>query len=218
MAKKLILGVLISGRGSNLQAIMDAIQKGGVNARIAVVISNEPQAQGLVRAKARGIRAVVVPHRDFDRREDFEDRLIGVLKEHQVGLVVLAGFMRVLTGHFLQAFPNQVINIHPALLPAFPGLDVQAKAVAYGVRFSGCTVHFVNEGVDAGPIIAQAVVPVFPEDTGEVLAERILRMEHRLFPRVIQWFAEDRVRLEGRRVVVKGAEKRETLAWMEPAA
>ncbi len=217
MAGKLILGVLISGRGSNLQAIMDAIRKGEVNARIAVVISNEAEAQGLKRAETGGIPTVTVSHRDFARREDFEDRLIGVLKDHQVELVVLAGFMRVLTGHFLRAFPNRVVNIHPALLPAFPGLGVQAKAVAYGVRFSGCTVHFVNEGIDAGPIIAQAVVPVFPEDTGDILAERILRMEHQLFPRVIRWIAEGRVRVEGRRVVVDGAEKRETLALIEPA-
>ena len=197
---------------------MDAIERGELDARISVVVSNEPDAQGLRRAEAKGIPTVVVSHRNFMAREDFEDQLLKVLKGHQVALVVLAGFMRVLTARFLSAFPQRVINIHPALLPSFPGLGVQAQAVDYGVRFSGCTVHFVNEGVDAGPIIAQAVVPVFPTDTGEALADRILKMEHRIYPRVIQWISEGRVRIEGRRVFVEGARKKDQTALIEPVA
>ena len=160
MNERLNIGVLISGRGSNLQAIIDGIERGDVAARVTVVISNEPDAYGLTRAQTHGIPNRVVDHRSYRNREAFEDQLIKTLKEFQVELVVLAGFMRVLTPHFLRAFPTRVVNIHPALLPAFPGLDVQRKAADYGVRFSGCTVHFVDEGVDAGPIIAQAVVPV----------------------------------------------------------
>ncbi len=217
MVERLNIGVLISGRGSNLQAIMDGIARGEVAARISVVISNEPGAAGLKRAQENGIPTRVVSHRDFPTRERFEDRLIDILSGGEVELVVLAGFMRVLTPHFLKAFPMRVVNIHPALLPAFPGLGVQEKAVNYGVRFSGCTVHFVDEGVDAGPIIAQAVVPVFPTDTGEILAERILKMEHRVYPRVIHWIAQGKVRVEGRRVFVDGAERKDAPLWIEPA-
>ncbi len=215
--KPLKIGVLISGRGSNLQAIIDGITRGEVAAEITVVISNEPGAYGLKRAETNGIPAVVVNHRQYPTRQEFETKLIEILKEKDVAFVVLAGFMRVLTSHFLKAFPQRVVNIHPALLPSFPGVGVQEKAVEYGVRFSGCTVHFVNEGVDAGPIIAQAVVPVFPTDTGEILADRILAMEHQIFPRVINWIAEGRVRVEGRRVIVEGAETDENRAWIEPA-
>ncbi len=216
MSHLLNLGVLISGRGSNLQAIMDEIDRGEVAARILVVVSNEPEAYGLKRAEGGGIPSIVVNHREYESREAFEERLIEVLRDYGVELVVLAGFMRVLTSHFLKAFPMRVVNIHPALLPAFPGLGVQEKAVNYGVRFSGCTVHFVDEGVDAGPIIAQAVVPVFPTDTGDTLAERILRMEHRIYPKVIQWISEGRVRVEGRRVFVHGANFGEEIAFIEP--
>jgi phosphoribosylglycinamide formyltransferase-1 len=215
-SKPLTIGVLISGRGSNLQAIINGIERGEVAARISVVISNEPDAYGLERAKRHGIFSTVVDHREYPNRQAFESKLIEVLRERDVELVVLAGFMRVLTRHFLEAFPMQVVNIHPALLPSFPGVGVQAKAADYGVRFSGCTVHFVNEGVDAGPIIAQVVVPVYPTDTGQVLADRILRMEHQIFPRVIHWIAEGRVRIKGRRVFVDGAKKDEEIALIEP--
>lgn len=215
--KRLNIGVLISGRGSNLQAIIEGIERGEVFARISVVISNEPDAYGLKRAEDYGIPVEAINHRAYKTRKDFESRLIGVLKDHGVELVVLAGFMRILTPYFLEAFPMRVVNIHPALLPAFPGEGVQEKAADYGVRFSGCTVHFVNEGVDAGPIIAQAVVPVFPTDTGEVLADRILKMEHQVYPRVIHWIATGRVRVEGRRVFVRGAKMNEKTAFIEPS-
>ncbi len=217
MNKRLNIGILISGRGSNLQAIIDGIERDVIAARVTVVISNEPDAYGLTRARTHGIPTRVVDHRSYRGREAFEDQLIKTLKEFQAELVVLAGFMRVLTPHFLQAFPLRVVNIHPALLPAFPGLDVQRKAADYGVRFSGCTVHFVDEGVDAGPIIAQAVVPVYPTDTGETLAERILKMEHQVYPRVIHWIATGKVRVEGRRVFVDGAKMDEHLSPIEPS-
>ena len=216
MKESLNIGVLISGRGSNLQAIIDGIERGKVAARISVVVSNNPDAYGLERARKHGIPAVVVDHRKYSTRQEFESVLIERLNEKGVELVVLAGFMRVLTERFLKAFPSRVVNIHPALLPSFPGVGVQAKAVDYGVRFSGCTVHFVNEGVDTGPIIAQAVVPVYPTDTGEVLADRILNMEHQIYPKVIHWIAEGRVRVEGRRVFVEGARMDEEIAHIEP--
>jgi len=214
--ERLNIGVLISGRGSNLQAIIDGIEKGEVAARISVVISNKPDAYGLERARSHRIPAKVVDNRGFESRETFESQLIKTLKGHGAELIVLAGFMRILTPYFLNAFPGKVVNIHPALLPAFPGVGVQEKAADYGVRFSGCTVHFVDEGVDAGPIIAQAVVPVFPTDTGEVLSDRILKMEHQVYPRVINWLAKGKVRLEGRRVFVEGAKVNEETAFIEP--
>jgi len=216
--ESLNIGVLISGRGSNLQAIIDGIEQGKVAAKISLVVSNNPDAYGLERARKHGIPAVVVDHRMYSTRQEFETVVIERLNEKGVELVVLAGFMRVLTEHFLKAFPLRVINIHPALLPSFPGVGVQAKAVDYGVRFSGCTVHFVNEGVDTGPIIAQAVVPVYPTDTGEILADRILKMEHQIYPKVIHWIAERRVRVEGRRVFVEGAKMDEEIAHIEPVA
>lgn len=218
MEESLNIGVLISGRGSNLQAIIDGIEQGKVAAKISLVVSNNPDAYGLERARKHGIPAVVVDHRMYSTRQEFETVVIERLNEKGVELVVLAGFMRVLTEHFLKAFPLRVINIHPALLPSFPGVGVQAKAVDYGVRFSGCTVHFVNEGVDTGPIIAQAVVPVYPTDTGEILADRILKMEHQIYPNVIHWIAERRVRVEGRRVFVEGAKMDEEIAHIEPVA
>ncbi|MBW1659414.1 MAG: phosphoribosylglycinamide formyltransferase [Deltaproteobacteria bacterium] len=218
MEESLNIGVLISGRGSNLQAIIDGIEQGKVAAKISLVVSNNPDAYGLERARKHGIPAVVVDHRMYSTRQEFETVVIERLNEKGVELVVLAGFMRVLTEHFLKAFPLRVINIHPALLPSFPGVGVQAKAVDYGVRFSGCTVHFVNEGVDTGPIIAQAVVPVYPTDTGEILADRILKMEHQIYPKVIHWIAERRVRVEGRRVFVEGAKMDEEIAHIEPVA
>ena len=208
--------MLFSGWGSNLLAIIDGIERGKVAARISVVVSNNPDAYGLERARKHGIPAVVVDHRKYSTRQEFESVLIERLNEKGVELVVLAGFMRVLTERFLKAFPSRVVNIHPALLPSFPGVGVQAKAVDYGVRFSGCTVHFVNEGVDTGPIIAQAVVPVYPTDTGEVLADRILKMEHQIYPKVIHWIAEGRVRVEGRRVFVEGTRMDEEIAHIEP--
>jgi len=214
--KYLKLGVLISGRGSDLQSVIDGIEKGEVAARISVVISNEPDAYGLERARHHHIPAVVVCHRDFETRQAFEARLLEVLGEYGVGLVALAGFMRLLTAFFLKEYPMKVVNIHPALLPAFPGENVQQKAVDYGVRFSGCTVHFVDEGMDSGPIIAQAIVPVFPDDTGDALADRILEREHQIYPRVIHWIAQGLVSVKGRRVHISGAVKDAESSLLEP--
>ena len=203
--KRLKLGVLVSGSGSNLQAIIDCIGTGGLNAEINVTISNRAGVYALVRCEKHGIPAVVVRHQDFPAREDYDQRMIEILQSHGVDLVVMAGFMRILTPLFLKAFPMQVMNIHPALLPAFPGVHVQQQAIDYGVKFSGCTVHFADEGVDTGPVIIQAVVPVLPQDTADTLAARILKEEHRIYPQAIRFYAEGRLQISGRKVVVRDA-------------
>ncbi len=202
MAGKLPIAVLVSGGGTNLQAIIDAIESGKLDARIELVLSNRADAYGLVRAKNHGIPAHVLDHKEFVSREAFDEAVVALLRSRGVALVVLAGFMRLLSPVFVKAFSNRIMNIHPALLPSFPGLHVQKRAVEHGVRFSGCTVHFVNEECDEGPIIIQAVVPVFPDDTEESLAARILTQEHRIYPRAIQLYSEGRLRVEGRRVWV----------------
>lgn len=201
--KKLRLGVLVSGSGSNLQSIIDRAESGLLNAEIRVTISNNPDAYALVRCEKHDIPAVVIRHQEFRTREDFDRHMIEVLKAHEVELVVMAGFMRVLTPLFLNAFPMRIMNIHPALLPAFPGTHVQQQAIDYGVKFSGCTVHFADEGVDTGPVIIQAVVPVLPRDTADTLAARILKEEHRIYPQAIQLYAEGRLLVSGRKVVVR---------------
>jgi len=194
------LGVLISGTGTNLQAIIDALERGELRAEIRVVISNRPGVQGLERARRHGIATRVIEHRRFASREDFDRALGEALGEHGVELVVCAGFMRLLSPVMLAAFPDRVMNIHPALLPAFPGVHAQKAALEHGVRFTGCTVFFVREGVDDGPIIVQAVVPVMPDDDEESLSERIRAQEHRIFPWAIQLFGEGRLTIEGRTV------------------
>ena len=194
------IGILISGRGSNMEAIVRAAEAGRIPAVVAVVVSNEPAAEGLERAAAHGIETLVLDHRQSSGREDHDRRLVAALEERRVDLVCLAGYMRLLSDRFLRAFAGRVLNVHPALLPAFPGLDVQRKALEYGVRFSGATVHFVDSGVDTGPIVLQGVVPVEPDDTPATLAERILAEEHRLYPEAVRLFFEDRLRVEGRRV------------------
>lgn len=211
--KQLRLGVLLSGSGTNFQAILDAIDEKRLDARVCVVISNVASAGGLERAKKKDIPAIVIDHRRYGNRKDFDAAVVEVLEGHGVDYVVLAGFMRVLTSVLLDAFPMRVVNIHPALLPAFPGLNAQSQAFAYGVKAAGCTVHFVDAGTDTGPIIAQAVVPVLNEDDDESLRQRILRAEHRLFPTVLQWISEGRVTakpgLKGNnraRVVLDGVE------------
>ena len=201
--KKLKIGVLVSGSGSNLQSIIDGIEAGHLDAEISVTISSKPDAYALVRCKKHGIPAVVIRHQDFPTREAFDRQMIDVLRSHAVDLVVMAGFMRVLTPVFLNAFPMKIMNIHPALLPAFPGIHVQQQAIDHGVRFSGCTVHFADEGVDTGPVIIQAVVPVLAGDTADTLAARILREEHRIYPQAIQLYAEGRLALSGRKVTIK---------------
>lgn len=202
--KKLRLGVLASGGGTNLQSIIDRCEDGSLDAEIVLVLSNNPEAGALQRAKRHRLTSLCIDHRQFSSREDFDGALIKALQERGVELVVLAGFMRLISPVFLAAYPQRIINIHPALLPAFPGLHVQRKALEYGARFSGCTVHFVDDGVDTGPIIIQAVVPVLEDDTEETLAARILAQEHRIYPRAIQLIAENRVRVEGRRVKITG--------------
>lgn len=197
------LGVLISGFGSNLQAIIDAIERGELAARVKVVISNRADAFGLERARRHGIDALIIEHRKFPSREAFDREVVAALKARDVELVILAGFMRLLSPVMVQAFPNRIMNIHPALLPAFPGLHVQQAAIDHGVRFSGCTVFFVSEGLDDGPIIIQAAVPVRPDDTEQELSERILAQEHLIYPRAIQLYQEGRLEVRGRKVYVK---------------
>lgn len=200
----LALGVLISGGGTNLQAILDAVREGQLDADVRVVISNVGGAFGLERARRAGIKTQVIDHRLFPSREAFDEALIAALKEHGAQYVALAGFMRVLRGRFLEEFRDRTINIHPSLLPAFPGVDAQKQAFDYGVRFSGCTVHFVEATVDSGPIITQRVVPLLEGDTSETLRARILAEEHAAFVEALRWLSEGRVQIEagpgGRRV------------------
>lgn len=198
------IAVLVSGGGSNLQAIIDACDRGEIPCRVARVISNQEDAYGLVRAKKHGIPTEIVRHRDFPTREAFDARLVEGIRASGAELVCLAGFMRILTPVFVRAFPNRILNIHPALLPSFPGTHAQKQALEYGVRFSGCTVHFLDEGVDTGPIVVQAVVPVFDDDTEESLGARILTQEHRIYPMAIRLFFQGRLQLDGRRVKIEG--------------
>jgi phosphoribosylglycinamide formyltransferase-1 len=216
MARQVSLGVLISGSGTNLQAIIDAIEAKKLDAVVRLVISNREDAYGLVRARKHNIPTEVVDHRKFSSREAYDQKLIEVLHSRQVELVILAGFMRLLSAVFVKAFSNRIMNIHPALLPAFPGLHVQRKAVEYGVRFSGCTVHFVNEECDQGPIIIQAVVPVFPDDTEESLSARILQEEHRIYPSAIRLYSEGRLHVIGRKVLVDGLKKEDQVLTNPP--
>jgi phosphoribosylglycinamide formyltransferase 1 len=210
------IGVLVSGSGSNLQSIMDACEDKDIDAQVSIVISNLPGVYALERAQVKGIPTKVVSHTEHTNRENFDEELVKILKAYKVDLVVLAGFMRVLTPAFLRQFPGMVMNIHPALLPSFPGLGVRQKAIDYGVRFSGCTVHFVDEGVDTGPIIIQAVVPVYPQDTENLLKERILRLEHKIYPKAIGLFAQGRLSIKGRKVFIKDLEKDEDACLVNP--
>jgi phosphoribosylglycinamide formyltransferase-1 len=190
---------LVSGRGTNLQALLDAPL---APAEIAVVVSNRPDAYALERARAAGVPAIVVDHKAHASRDAFEAALLDVLAAHRVEAVVLAGFMRILGARFVDAFPLRIVNTHPALLPAFPGVDAAAQAIAHGVKLAGVTVHFVDGGVDTGPIIAQRAVPVLPDDDAASLHHRIQREEHRLLPRVVQALAAGRITCEGRRVTI----------------
>jgi phosphoribosylglycinamide formyltransferase-1 len=192
----LSLGVLCSGSGTNLQAILDACASGELDARVALVLCNKPGVAALERAERAGVPSRVMPHRDAPSREAYDAGVAAALREAGVELVVLAGFMRLVTPVLLGAFPDRVINIHPALLPSFPGLDGQQQALAHGVAVTGCTVHLVDAGMDTGPILAQAAVPVLDGDDRDALARRVLRQEHRLLVEVIRWFAEGRVRVE----------------------
>ena len=203
MKKKVNIGVLVSGSGTNLQSIIDNSEKGLLDADIKVVISNNPDSYALERSKKHNIPAVLIEQGDFKNREDFDRKMIEVLNSYSVELVAMAGFMRVLSPAFLKAFPMRVINIHPAILPSFPGLHGQQQAFDYGVKFSGCSVHFADEGVDTGPIIIQAVVPVYDDDTEDSLSERILKEEHKIYSQAIQLYAEGKLEVVGRKVRVK---------------
>ena len=202
------IGVLVSGSGTNLQSIIEAVEKGKLDASIKVVISNIADAFALERARKHGIPTAVIRVKDFPEREAYDAEVVRVLKEHGVELVALAGFMRIISRVLLDAYHMRIMNIHPSLLPSFPGLEVQKAALDYGVKFSGCTVHFVDGGLDSGPIIIQAVVPVKDEDTVESLSKRILAEEHRIYPQAIQLFSEGRLEVRGRRVFVRKSEAR----------
>ncbi|RGS73899.1 phosphoribosylglycinamide formyltransferase [Mitsuokella sp. AF21-1AC] len=197
---KQVLGVLCSGRGTDLQSIIDAIGRGEVDATIAVVLTDKPDAYALTRAETAGIRAVCIDRKQYKGREPFEKALVAALEEAGVTLVVLAGFMRILTPYFVRHFAGRIMNIHPALLPSFPGAHAHRDVLAYGVKISGCTVHFVDEGTDSGPIILQAAVPVLDDDTEETLGARVLEQEHIIYPKAIQLYCEGRLKVEGRHV------------------
>lgn len=194
------LGILCSGRGSNLASIIEAVERGDIRAEIAVVIADKVDAYALERAREKGIPAVSVIYRDYAERADFERAMLAELHAHDVSLVVLAGFMRILSPVFVHAYTGRILNIHPALLPSFPGAHAHRDALAYGVKVSGCTVHFVDEGMDSGPIIMQAAVPVLEGDTEGTLAARVLEQEHRIFPASIKLYVEGRLRTDGRKV------------------
>jgi phosphoribosylglycinamide formyltransferase-1 len=196
------LAILLSGRGSNLEAIADSVARGEIEASIAVVISNRAEARGVELAREREIHAVVIPSKGVDR-EAYDRSLIEELQKYQVDLICLAGYMRVLSANFVRQFRNRILNIHPSLLPAFPGLDAQHQALTYGVKVSGCTVHFVDEYLDAGPVVLQVAVPVHDGDTEETLAQRILQQEHRIYSEAIRIVLGGNYRIEGRRVILQ---------------
>jgi phosphoribosylglycinamide formyltransferase 1 len=201
------VAVLASGRGSNLQAIIDAIEAGTVHAKIVAVVSNKKDAPALERARRHGLSGLFVDPKPYtgrpDSREAYDRELLDVLRRHDVELVLLAGYMKIVTNILVEAFANRMMNIHPSLLPSFPGLEVQKKAIEWGCKLAGCTVHFVTEGVDEGPIILQAAVPVLDDDSPDTLAARILAQEHKIYPRAVHLFAEGRLRVEGRRVFIQ---------------
>lgn len=207
-AKKVRIGVLASGRGSNLQAIIDAIEAGKVDAKIVLVLSNKKDAVALERARKHGLTDVFLDPKPFagrpDSREAYDRAVLDVLRKHDVDLVLLAGYMKIVTPVLVKAYENRMMNIHPSLLPSFPGLDAQKKALEYGVQLSGCTVHFVTDGVDEGPIIIQAAVPILEGDTPEALAARILVEEHKIYPKAVQLYAEGRLKVDGRIVRISG--------------
>jgi phosphoribosylglycinamide formyltransferase 1 len=195
------IGVLLSGRGSNFEALADSVAAGRIpNAEIAVVISNKPDALGLAGAKSRGVPARAIPSKGLER-EVYDRQVVAVLRDHKVDLICLAGYTRLLSPYFVAAFPQRILNIHPSLLPSFPGLESQKQALEHGVKFTGCTVHFVDEKLDAGPIILQAVVPVHDSDDEHALAERILREEHRIYSEAVKIVLEGKYRIAGRRVL-----------------
>lgn len=207
----LTLGVLASGRGSNFQSIIDSIESGFLKARIVVLVTDNPDAYAIERAKKHGIESLVLRPKDFSDKTTYYSHITDELKKRGVELVILAGFMRVVGKTLIDRYRNKIMNIHPALLPSFPGLHGQKQAVDYGVKISGCTVHFVDEGMDTGPIIIQAAVPAYHDDTEDTLSERILKQEHRVFPYAIRLYSEGRISVEGRKVIIKGNREDSTL-------
>ncbi len=207
MNNKINIGVLVSGNGSNFQSIIDQTENGNLDAVIKVVICNIPDAYALERAKEHNIPSVIIENKDFKDRGKFDEKMIEILKSYSVELVIMAGFMRILTPLFVKAFPMRIMNIHPAILPSFQGTHAQERAFDYGVKFSGCSVHFADESVDTGPVIIQSVVPVYDDDTADTLQERILKEEHRIFPQAIQFYAEGKLEVVGRKVRVKNQKK-----------
>lgn len=207
----LSLAVLVSGGGSNLQSIIDRVEQGRLDARIKLVLANNPEAHGLVRAEKHNIPHLALDHRNYPTREAFDRRMIEAIREAGADTVAMAGFMRLVTPVFLQAFPGRVVNIHPALLPSFPGIHGQGDANAYGVKLSGCTVHFADERMDHGPVIIQAAVPAHADDDADTLGKRILALEHRIYPQALQWLSEGRLRIRDRHVVLEARQDR-TLA------
>lgn len=198
------IGVLVSGRGSNLQSIINSIETGELKAEISLVISDRKDAYALKRAEKYQIDTMYIKPGDYEKIEDFDEVMVNALKEKEVELVVMAGFMRILSPFFIKNFVHRVMNIHPSLLPSFPGLHPQRQALEYGVKISGCTVHFADEGMDTGPIIIQAAVPVLDDDSEELLSARILKKEHQIYPEAIKMFAENRIKIQGRMVKERG--------------
>jgi len=200
------IAVLASGRGSNFEAIARAVKSGKIDGEIAVLIVDRKNIGAIERAEKLGINWIYVDARSHPSREDYDRKIVSILKYLQVDLVCLAGYMKIISEVFVDSFPNRIMNIHPALLPSFPGLKSHEKALQYGVKISGATVHFVDKGVDTGPIIVQVAVPVLPDDTPETLASRILQFEHRIYPQAVKWFVDGRIEIKGRNVVVRGAD------------
>ncbi len=200
MAEQAIIGVLCSGRGTNLASILAAVESGQIPAPVGVVLTDKPGVMALERAEKAGIPNRCIDRRQYDNQREFEEQLVAALKEHGVTLVVLAGFMRILSPYFVHEFAGRIMNIHPALLPSFPGAHAHRDALAYGVKISGVTIHFVDEGMDSGPIILQAAVPVEDDDTEDTLAARVLVQEHKLYPRAIELYLKGKLRVEGRKV------------------
>jgi phosphoribosylglycinamide formyltransferase 1 len=196
------IAVLISGRGSNMRSIVEACKREFINAKVTLVLSNRAEAPGLEFARSENIETIVLPHKAFPVREDYDRQVVDILHQKQVDLICLAGFMRLLSSIFVTAFPNRIMNIHPALLPSFPGLHAQRQAVEYGVKVTGCTVHFVDEGLDSGPIILQKTLEVKPDDTEETISERLLPLEHAAYVEAVKLFFENRVHVENRKVVI----------------
>ncbi|WP_456342043.1 phosphoribosylglycinamide formyltransferase [Thermovibrio sp.] len=200
------IAVLASGRGSNFEAIVRAVKEGKIEAEVVALIVDRKGIAAIERAERLGVNWLFVDPSSFPSREDYDAKIVAILKHLKVDLICLAGYMKIVTPVFVDAFPNRILNIHPTLLPSFPGLRPHWQAITYGVKISGATVHIVDKGVDTGPIVIQCAVPVSPEDTPETLSEKVLKWEHRIYPQAVKWFVDDRVRVEGRMVVVEGAD------------